>query len=84
MYVVGCIYNFCTYHHSLRRKLSVGTYGHRWVKRTPALAAGLTDHVWSVQELLSYRVPPPPWRPHRGRQGRWSKADHALVERWAT
>ena len=84
MYVLGCLYNFCTYHHSLRRKLSVGTYGHRWVKRTPALAAGLTDHVWSVQELLSYRVPPPPWRPHRGRQGRWSKADHALVERWAT
>ena len=84
MYVLGCLYNFCTYHHGLRRKLSVGTYGHRWVKRTPALAAGLTDHVWSVQELLSYRVPLPPWRPHRGRQGRWSKADHALVKRWAT
>ena len=84
MYVMGCLYNFCTCHHSLRRKLSVGTYGHRWVKRTPALAAGLTDHVWSRQELLNYRVPLPPWRPHRGRQGRWSKATHALVERWAT
>lgn len=84
MYVAGCLYNFCTYHHGLRQKLSVGTYGHHWVKRTPALAAGLTDHIWTVQELLSYRVPLPPWRPHRGRQGRWSKADHALVERWAT
>jgi transposase-like protein len=84
MYVAGCLYNFCTYHHGLRRKLSVGTYGHHWVKRTPALAAGLTDHVWTVRELLSYRVPLPPWRPHRGRQGRWSKAEHALVERWAT
>ena len=84
MYVVGCLYNFCACHHSLRLKLSVGTYGHRWVKRTPALAAGLTDHIWTVQELLSYRVPLPPWRPHRGRQGRWSKATHALVERWAT
>ena len=84
MYVLGCVYNFCTDHHSLRLKLSVGSYRHRWVKRTPALAAGLTDHIWTVQELLSYRVPLPPWRPHRGRQGRWSKADHALVERWAT
>jgi transposase-like protein len=84
MYVVGCLYNFCACHHSLRLKLSVGNYRHRWVKRTPALAAGLTDHIWTVQELLSYRVPLSPWRPHRGRQGRWSKADHALVERWAT
>lgn len=84
MYVVGCVYNLCACHHSLRLKLSVGSYGHRWVKRTPALAAGLTDHIWTVQELLSYRVPLPPWRPHRGRQGRWSKAEHALVERWAT
>ena len=84
MYVVGCLYNLCAFHDSLRLKLSVGRYGHRWVQRTPALAAGLTDHRWTVAELLTYRVPPPPWRPHRGRQGRWSKATHALVERWAT
>ena len=25
---------------------------------TPAMAAGLTDHVWTTSELLSYRVPP--------------------------
>ncbi len=84
MYVVGCLYNLCAFHDSLRLKLSVGRYGHRWVQRTPALAAGLTDHRWTVAELLLYRVPPSPWRPHRGRQGRWSKATHALVERWAT
>jgi transposase-like protein len=84
MYVLGTLYNLCTFHHSLRLKLSVGSHGHHWVKRTPALAAGLTDHRWSVQELLTYRVPPTPWRPHPGRQGRWSKATHALVERWAT
>ena len=83
MYVLGCLYNFCACHHSLRLKLSVGTYGHHWVKRTPALAAGLTDHVWSVQELLGYRVPLPPWRPPK-RRGRWSTATHALVDRWAT
>lgn len=84
MYVLGTLYNFCAFHHSLRLKLSVGSHGHHWVNRTPALAAGLTDHRWSVQEVLMFRVPPLPWRPHRGRQGRWSKATHALVEHWAT
>jgi hypothetical protein len=29
----------------------------RWRPVTPAMAAGLTDHVWSTTELLSYRVP---------------------------
>jgi hypothetical protein len=24
---------------------------------TPAMAAGLTDHVWTTGELLAYRVP---------------------------
>ena len=24
----------------------------------PAMAAGLTDHVWTMDELLSFRVPP--------------------------
>ena len=28
--------------------------------RTLALAAGLTDHVWSLKEVLLYRVPPGP------------------------
>src|SRR5262249_35484497 len=27
---------------------------------TPAMAAGLTDHVWSLREILLYRVPPWP------------------------
>jgi len=25
----------------------------RWQKRTPAMAAGLTDHIWTVKELLT-------------------------------
>ena len=29
----------------------------RWQSVTPAMAAGLTDHIWSTSELLSYRVP---------------------------
>jgi len=37
MYLVGCFYNFCDYHHSLRLKLSVGSFGYRWVQRTRRL-----------------------------------------------
>jgi hypothetical protein len=35
----------------------------RWQPQTPAMAAGLTDHVWSLRELLMFRVPPwpQPW-----------------------
>jgi IS1 family transposase len=34
----------------------------RWQPRTPAMAAGLTDRVWSLREILMYRVPPWPQR----------------------
>src|SRR5579871_3268846 len=36
---------------------------------TPAIASGVTDHVWSVRELLQYRIAPPPWSEPR-RRGR--------------
>src|SRR5262249_40560855 len=32
----------------------------RWMPCTPAIAAGLTDHVWTLREVLLYRVPPWP------------------------
>jgi len=32
-----------------------------WVRRTPAMAAGLIDHCWTVLELLNFKVPPPPY-----------------------
>ena len=31
-----------------------------WWPCTPAMAAGLTDHVWSLKEVLLYPVPPWP------------------------
>jgi IS1 family transposase len=34
-----------------------------WQPCTPAMAAGLTDHVWTLQEMLRFRVPPWP-QPH--------------------
>ena len=27
--------------------------GRRWIGRSPAMAAGLTDHIWQIEELLS-------------------------------
>jgi transposase-like protein len=85
MYLMGAVYNFCTFHCSLRirRRGRPDHAGHRWHFRTPAMAAGLSDYRWSVHELLSYRVPPPRWTPPR-RRGRQSKATQALVARWCT
>jgi transposase-like protein len=51
MYLVGCVYNFCSEHRSLRRRQEQGP---KWQERTPAMAAGWTDHVWSIEELLSF------------------------------
>jgi transposase-like protein len=53
MYLVGCVYNFCSEHRSLRVRQEKGK---KWLPRTPAMAAGWTDHAWSIRELLSFRV----------------------------
>jgi len=57
-------YNFCLPHTSLRIPfvLPEPTNGtgsaKRWQPQTPAMAAGLTDHVWSLREMLLFRMPP--------------------------
>ena len=59
MLLVGACYNFLWKHRSL------------WEERTPAMAAGITDHRWSLEEMLIFPVPPvelPRWR---GRKPRW-------------
>ncbi len=81
MYLVGCFYNFCDFHHSLRLKLSVGSLGHHWVQRTPAIASGLTDHPWSHAELLNFKVPPSPWQLPK-QPGRPSTALLRLAQQW--
>jgi len=59
-------HNFVLPHASLRQALAepVPTNGlgsaKVWRPCTPAMAAGLTDHVWSLKEMLLYRVPPWP------------------------
>ena len=47
--------NFCRPHKELR--IPSGGPGRKWEERTPAMVAELTDHIWSVEELLAY-VPP--------------------------
>ena len=74
MYLVGTVYNFCTYHASLHTGVGQG--------RTPAMAAGITTQRWSVADLLHYQVPPARWVPPKQR-GRPSKQLQELIQRWA-
>jgi len=77
MYLVGTVlYHFCCEHKSLRIEGLIG--GHQWIERTPAPAAAITDHRWTVREVLSFHVAPPPWRPPK-RRGRPSKATKLLL-----
>src|SRR3989442_4839492 len=74
MFLVGTVYNFCPPHASL------GQAGHA---TTPAMAAGITDHAWTMQELLSFHVPLPRWVPPKQR-GRPSRAFQRLIKRWCS
>jgi IS1 family transposase/transposase-like protein len=62
-------HNFVLPHASLRQSLAepIPTHGSGsakvWRPCTPAMAAGLTDHVWTLKEVLMFRVPPWP-QPH--------------------
>jgi transposase-like protein len=71
MCVVGTVYNFCTPHASLSQAQ----------KTTPAMAAGIADHCWTLHELLSFHVPLSRWVPPK-RRGRPSGALQYLIERW--
>ena len=59
MWLVGACYNFLWKHRSLGEE------------RTPAMAAGITDHRWSLEELLTFPVPPAELPRWRGRKPRW-------------
>ncbi len=57
-------YNFARPHQSLRQPLAaiqpelVPLFQAKWQPVTPAMAAGLTDHVWSFRELLTVKFEP--------------------------
>jgi hypothetical protein len=48
-------YNFVKPHRSLRVEENNGR--RKWRQRTPAMAEGLTDHIWSLEEMFTFRVP---------------------------
>lgn len=52
------VFNLVRPHLSLREALPQPLKGRNWQPRTPAMAAGLTDHIWTMEELLSYGIPP--------------------------
>jgi hypothetical protein len=74
MWLVGAAYNFCWPHDSLRQ-LAPDHAPRKWLCRTPAMAAGLTDHCWSLDELLRFQIPLPRSIPHK-RRGRPPKQPH--------
>jgi IS1 family transposase len=66
MMLFQAYHNFVLPHASLRQRLpfpeatnSSGS-ARLWRPCTPAMAAGLTDHVWTLREVLMFRVPPWP------------------------
>ena len=73
MFLVGTVYNFCTPHTSLSHTQQT----------TPAMAAGITDHCWTMHELLAFHVPLPRWVPPTQR-GRPSRAFQRLIKRWCS
>src|SRR6266487_3380207 len=64
--IYHCYYNFCLPHARLRQPLPqpLPTHGtgsaKTWRPRTPAMAAGLTERVWTLREVVLFRVPPWP------------------------
>ena len=73
MFLVGTVYNFCTSHESLSHTQQT----------TPAMAAGITDHGWTMHELLSFHVPLSRWTPPK-RRGRHARTLQRLIERWCS
>ena len=67
MFLYGTVYNFCTIHQSLRK--------------TPAQAAGLTKEIWSIEQVLCYKVPCPLWQPPKKR-GRTPNHIKELINKW--
>ena len=82
MDLVGCASNFCWVRESLRVAASEGA-GRKWRERTPAMAAGLTDHAWTMRECLSHPIPLPP-RVSPKRRGRPPKRSQAAIPALAT
>ena len=60
-------YNFGWTPRTLRQRVRARPPRYRY--RTPAMVAGLTDHTWSMADLLTYPLFPPKQRPGNAPQG---------------
>ncbi len=49
-------FNFVKPHDALKIEIDDGI--RRWKQRTPAMAAGVTDHIWTLEELFNVKPPP--------------------------
>jgi len=56
--IEDALYNFTRLVKTLRVELEEPTRQARWQQRSPAMAAGLTDHIWTVKELLHFVLVP--------------------------
>lgn len=72
MYLIGSTYHFCVFHDELSSKKHAG------LPTTPAMAAGLSDHRWSIKELLLWKLVPAPWHvpKRRGGPSKDSRGEH--------
>jgi hypothetical protein len=52
------LYNFTRPVKTLRIEVANHSKQPRWQQRTPAMAAGLTDHIWTTKELLHFVLVP--------------------------
>jgi hypothetical protein len=77
VYLIGCTYNFCFPHQQLSKSFHFGC------PTTPAMAAGLTDHIWSIRELVWYKIAPAAWiePKRRGRPRKEKIPDPSLPKR---
>jgi hypothetical protein len=70
MWLIGGCYNFLWVHRSLRQERGATeepSGSSKWVERTPAQAAGLTDRRWTMEELIGFVVAPEEMPKRRGR-----------------
>jgi hypothetical protein len=74
MWLIGGCYNFLWVHRSLRQERGATeelSGSSKWVERTPAQAAGLTDRRWTMEELMGFVVVPEEMPKRRGRRPKW-------------
>ena len=55
MYLLGCTYNLCFAHHELCKAK------HQGHALALSMEAGVTNHFWTVEEVLVHKVAPAPW-----------------------